>query len=152
MKEYIFGCIAVGFITAIAMHLSHSAYKSTTRIATGLMLLLFVLTPVSALIRGLADLKLPSAPSPELPGEDEYTEVAEDAFCLGIGEAIAERYSVTASDITVLCDGFNFETVSAERIYITLRGEARVLDYRAVKDYIENNINVGECDVRIDVG
>ena len=152
MGEYIFGCIATGLVSAVGTHLSHKELKSSVRLAMGLILLLSILAPLFSAVGALDSIELPRWDGSDINSGGEYSECAEEAFCLGISRAIAERYSTDHSYVRVMCDGFDFETMSAKRVYVTLTKEARAVDYRAVKQYVKENINTEECDVEIEIG
>ena len=55
------------------------------------------------------------------------------AFENGIAEYIAEEYAVDTSAVLVNVDGFDMASLRAERIYVTLSGEAILLDYKKIE-------------------
>ena len=151
MREYIFGAIILSLITAIAIHLTHTSLSEPARVAMGLVLLLFVASPIASVFNTILNLKIPETGSEEIIFKGGCDEVGEEAFCQGVASLLSDRYSVSASGFIVICEGFNLETLSADIVSVTLIEEAAKLDYREIKAYIEDNLKVKECDVKIEV-
>lgn len=75
------------------------------------------------------------------------------AFEEGIAEYIALEYKVSESDVLVTVDGFDMEKLLAERVYVTLRGGAVLLDYKRLEDELGKQFTCGgECEVSINIG
>lgn len=148
MKEYILSLLCVGIICSVSVAVAHEGTKSSVRMATGLILLLTMITPVL----GIADffsegaLRLPDIEQSQHTGG--YAEVAEQAFEEGICEAVCESFAVERGDVSADCRGFDFESMRAAEIYIELRGGAVLADYRAIADYAARNFTEdGRCYV-----
>jgi hypothetical protein len=75
----------------------------------------------------------------------------EEFFADGVALAVAEKFSLDRDDIRVSLRNFNIENMSAERIRLTLSGVAALADYKAVERYV-NSLDIGECDVEIEIG
>lgn len=149
MKEYLISAVTLGLIAGIALHLAHRELLPAVRTAAGVVLLSFVVLPIGSMLRALPELEIPDFDGSVLaPGGIEAE--GEDAFCLGIERAVASRFSVKSQDVSVSCDGFKLEGLSAERVTVVLSGSAARLDYRAVRDYIEESLEVLSCEVRIE--
>lgn len=152
MREYgmmIFGVAAVISVCGFA------AYKGgkdiAVRFALAVLLVYTVITPITRLISGES-----GAPSFDYEfdpdGYDaDYIDVARDAFCLGIENAVCAEFSLESGDVRTSVVGFDFETMSAERIRVTLSGAAVFADYKGIENYV-NSLGVGRCDAEIEIG
>lgn len=149
MKEYIISSITLGLISGIILHLAHRELLPTVRTAAGIVLLSFVIIPIGGFIRALPNIEIPDFGTSELLPDGIHRE-GEEAFEIGIARAVAERFSVSADGVSVQCGGFSLEELSAERVTVVLSGDAARLDYRAVRSYIEENLEVKRCEVRIE--
>ena len=152
MKEYIFGCILISLIAGIALRLCHLSLREPTKIAVGIATLLFVSSPFLYLLDGAFRIELPSLEFSEVWGEGRFDEVGKEAYVRGVKLALAEKYGADTDSFAVTVDGFDTETLSAERLTVTLTGKAALLDYRAVCEYLENSLKIGECRVNVDIG
>ena len=76
--------------------------------------------------------------------------MAEEAFKDGISEILSQKYSLPKEDFAVKLEKFDFATMRAERISITLRSGAVVCDPLAVERYI-NSYGIGECHAEIGI-
>ena len=81
----------------------------------------------------------------------EVDAVAEEAFAEGIARAVASKFSLPEEDIRVTVQGFDFSSMSAERIRIFLSGRAALADYKQIEKYI-NEQQMGECECEIEIG
>ena len=117
--------------------------------AISVILLLATVAPVAAFISQLS-VKLPDLPT--LPDTEvgEYAEVAREAFCDGIAELLAEKYSLSVDAFAVKCDGFDFTSMRAESLTVTLRGAAVRCDPLAVEKFI-NSYGIGVCHAEIGI-
>ncbi len=82
---------------------------------------------------------------------EDYISVAEDAFCEGIKRLVTEKYGLSGESVFVLAEGFDFESMSADRIRIILSGAAALADYKGIEKYI-NDFEMGRCSVEIEIG
>ncbi len=151
MKEYLISCIVLSLIAGISLHLSHRELLPGVRMAAGVLLLSFVIMPLGGFFRTLSELELPSFDGAS-GSSDGITAVGEEAFLEGIARALSQRFGAEPRDFSVSCSGFSLESLSAERVRVVLSGRAALLDYRAVEDYIEENLEVGECECEIKIG
>ena len=79
----------MAFISAVLYHISHSALRDGTRLAMGILLLSFAVAPIGTLLNGAFDIELPK----KEVFDGAYTEVVEEAYCVGIAKALSEKYS-----------------------------------------------------------
>ena len=152
MSTYIGGVAIAALAVSLALHLAHEEMRGVTRIALGLLVILTVAAPVADLARELSegDLSFGELPSVE-EGDPAYADVARRAFEEGVGRAVADELGISADDVEVGCDGFDFSGIRAERIYVTLSGRGAFGDSRAVKDFVESSFG-GRCVVEIEIG
>lgn len=151
MSEYVLGVFAICLAGGVASMLSYGSGKAEI-IVVGIVSLYVILSPVAAeaLSFNLTDY-LQSIEDSAGKVESEYSTVIEDAFAEGISRAIAEKFNLNTEDIRVKLSGFDSETMRAEKIKVTLSGVAAFSDYKAVDSYIDG-LNLGECDVEIEIG
>ena len=75
------------------------------------------------------------------------------AFEDAIREKIADDYGVSKECVLVRADGFDIGSLSAERIFVTLSGEAVFLDYKRIEEEVCSNFTRGgECEVSVNIG
>lgn len=151
MSVYIGGVAIAALAVSLALHITHEQMRSATRVALGLVLILAVAAPVADLVGGLSDIDLKIPNLSEGEENSAYEEVAESAFADGICKAIEDEFGISSGFIEVGFDGFDFEKLEAERIYVTLTGRGALGDPRAVREYVENNFG-GKCVVEIEIG
>ena len=150
MGGYLISAILAGLLGSLCIHLSHTAMRNAVRCALGIIMVLVISRPFVGFIESLSELSFDSSHIGGVAGSEILEEEARESFCLGISRAVADRFSDNEENISVSCDGFVFETMSSDCISVTLRGSAAFLDYRAVREYLANNINTKECKVRIE--
>ena len=150
MSEYFAVVFAVAFVATLGGSILYDGERATaSRTAISVVLLLAVLSPLPALISDLPVLQEPIIPD-GIEGTEEYIRVAEEAFKDGISEMLAQKYSLPEEDFAVKLENFDFATMSAERISVTLRAGAVVCDPLAVERYI-NSYGIGECHAEIGI-
>ena len=152
MRGYIFGCILISLIGGIALHISHTSLREPARISIGIATLLFVSAPFLYLLGGAYEIDLPSPNLSAIWGEEIFDSESKDAYIHGVRLALADKYNTDADCFIVTADGFELETLYVTRLSVTLTGRAALLDYRAVSEYLKNNLNIGECRVNVDIG
>ena len=142
--------LVILFAVALCSFVAYDSEKArASRTALGVILL----AALSGLLADVA-LELKDITSLDaLEYEDvEWAEFAEQSMSgaleRGVRLAVAEKFSFSEDDIRVECRGFNLETVSAERISITLYGGAAISDIRAVREYVEGE-GLGDCEVKV---
>lgn len=152
MKEYLLSVFAICTVVGLVSFLSHGKLRSAERIVLGIITLYVILSPLPSAIKNF-DVDDFFSFDTDGVGEQggDISEVAEEAFARGVALAVAEEFSLEASDIRVRVEGFDFEKMSAERIRVTLSGRASTADYRAVEEYL-NKQQFGRCEVEIEIG
>jgi hypothetical protein len=77
----------------------------------------------------------------------------EDAFEDGIAQYVSDRWGVDRECIVVNVDGFDMESLTAQRIYVTLAGMGALVDYKRIEEaLIEKFTRDGECEVSLKIG
>ncbi len=149
MKEYLFGCIILSLISAVLTETVPSSLEPGVKSAVGVGLVVFATIPLGSMISSILTNPVPDIPS--LDGsESSFYETSESAYKEGVALLLADKYSCQKSDFAVTVDGFNAESLSAECIHITLSGDAVLLDYRALSEYVTESLKVVKCDVQIE--
>ena len=142
MREYLFGIIAVGTLTAVALSVSHDSMRTATRLALGVITLLCVVTPVIGAVGQLRDFDLSAPVPPDTQPEGGYLAVAEEAFCDGIERALGERLGIDPNSVSAECRGFELEQMRAEWINVKISGHPNA-DFRLAEDYVRENFTKG---------
>lgn len=155
MREYLVMLIVISAISGFASYASYpSAMERCSKFAISIIVLHVALMPLLSITDEIMDFDFDSFKSEiSLPENEsgEYLEYAEDAFKLGIKKLLYEKYGLDESEVHVVCFGFDFEKMTAEKIKITLSGKAALADYRAIEEYMEKN-KLGDCEVNISLG
>ena len=150
MSTYVTLFLSVGITAALGGTLLYDGERATvSRTAISVILLLAIVTPVAAFISQLS-VKLPDLPPLPDTAEGEYAEVAREAFCDGIAELLAEKYSLPKDAFAVKCESFDFTSMTAESLTVTLRGAAVRCDPLAVEKFI-NSYGIGVCHAEIGI-
>ena len=150
MSTYIGLIVSVGIVAAVGGALLYDGEREgASRTAISLILLLAAVAPVAAFVSQLSF----TAPTlPDLPTieDGEYTDVAREAFCDGIRTLLSEKFSLSEDCFAVKCEGFDFTSMRAERLTVTLRGAALRCDPLAVEKFI-NSYEIGVCHAEIGI-
>ena len=150
MNAYIGLIISVGIVAALGGGLLYDGEREgASRGAISVILLLATIAPVAAFVSQLS-LKAPTLPDLPAAEDGEYTEVAREAFCDGIRTLLSENYSLSEDCFAVKCEGFDFTSMRAERLTVTLRGAAVRCDPLAVEKFI-NSYEIGDCHAEIGI-
>lgn len=154
INEYIVYTICVAVISGITSLISHPSGAKESNMALGVICLLSLAVPALNLFSSFTDIPtLDSIPAySEIQGG--YTDVSEAAFSAGVRKGIAEEFDLAIDEVRVDIRGFDFETMRASELVITLSGAARGADVRSMRVWAEDNflIEGGKCEVVIDVG
>ena len=152
LREYFCAALSLCVFISVAIGVAHTRLKKAVSFGAGILIICSIMLPLVDVLRNfdvddvfdkiLADVDYDGA-------TDDSIELA---FESGIAEYIAEKYTVETSSILVNADGFDMATLRAERIYVTLSGEAIRLDYKRIENEIRDQFTYGgECEVSINV-
>ena len=151
MNEYFSLVFSVGFVAALAGFVSYDGGKSTAlRSAIGVILLLAIISPVSRLVTEMSGGSLPELSPPDGELSEEYAETAREALEEGLAELLAEEYSIDKESFSVKLEGFDFSTMKASKIIVTLYGRAAFCDPLAIESFV-NGSGIGECYAKIGI-
>lgn len=151
MREYFLSVYALSALLAVISFLIPAGREGdAVRRGISALALCAVLTPVCIAVRGAAGADISDFFPGEIPDETLYAERSEEAFCLGIRKAIAERFSIDPENVSVSVTGYDPGSVRAERICVVLRGRAAIADTRGIRAYV-SGLGVGECEVELEI-
>lgn len=152
LREYFLGLVSLSVFLSLLVGIAHPRMASSVRVGAGILVICAFLLPIVDII-GDFDI------DKELDGifdgidYDSTDSAIELAFESGVSQYVAERYGVDPECVTVRADGFDISSLGAKRIYVTLSGEAVLLDYKRMEaDLTELFCPSGECEVMIDLG
>ena len=152
MKEYALTVFSICLISAVLTKVSFGGKDDVSKIAVSVITLYVIISP---LVSGIGNIKSEDIISPEWsyssPTNGDYIKVSEEAFAKGVARAIEDRFSLKRESVSVRLFGFDFESMSAQKIKIILSGLSATADYRAVLAYAES-MDIGECEVDIEIG
>lgn len=146
MSEYLVTIFAASAISAISAFVFFSKRQEKVAAAAfGIILVSAIISPLLSIYRVIGEEDFYKT---EQKDEDAFSEVVEESFCDGIESAVADKYSLSEEDISAEVFGFSKDSMSAEKIVITLRGKASFTDLVSIRHFIEEN-NLGKCEVLI---
>ena len=142
--------LVILFAVALCSFIAYDPERArASRTALGVILLAALSALLSDVALELKDITYSgSLEYEDAEGADFAEQSMSDALERGIRLAVAEKFSFSEENVFVECRGFDLETVSAERISITLSGRAALADIRAVREYVEGE-GLGDCEVRV---
>ena len=133
--------------------LCHLSYPGTNerlvRLVSSVLLLFAVVNPIGTLIANMEDITpdILDFTRPDYT-TGEYLEVSREAFEDGISRVVADEFSIPQDDVRVVAIGFDFSSMSAEKINVILTGKAIVADYKKIERYVTEQ-GLGECEVKV---
>ncbi|MBR7116730.1 MAG: hypothetical protein IKC87_03380 [Clostridia bacterium] len=147
--------LALGLSASLGLicALSHPSFSKETEMAVGVLCLFAMASPVLSLVGN------PSV-IPELP-DGSYaehfggiTEIGEGAWLEGVASYLSDEYSVSAEDITVYAENFDFYTMRADYIRVSLSGAGVFANLHAMRDDILRSFVAegGGCEVVMNFG
>ena len=150
MGEYLFGIITTSVLLSIVSFLSYSEKNTALKLSLSVLLLYTVVSPiVSGQISTSFEDIFSYVENTDIDVDGEgYKEAVKDAFEEGVRRALCNEFSLSAEEVSVTAVGFNFEDMSAERITVTLTGNAAFANHRGIKDYLFEN---GKYDCEVNV-
>ena len=138
---------------AVGLGATHPRFKNVTNLGVGVLIICAIMLPLVDIIR---DFDMNESLEKML---DEFelgcmTDSAiENAFEDGIAQYVSDRWGIEKECVVVNVDGFDMESLSAQRIYVTLSGRGALADYKRIeKALIEKFTRGGECEVSLKIG
>ncbi len=152
MSEYMSSLFITCAVISVCSMLSYRERRDfSTRFAFGTLIIYVALLPIVKFVSfGGGELSFDLEFDVGDYSED-YKSVAEEAFCEGVGRLISEKYGLKREAVFVLAEGFDFESMSAEKIRVILSDTAAFADYKGIEKYI-NEQGLGRCNVEIEIG
>ena len=153
LKEYFGGVLALCALISVALGVAHPRLKRTVSFGAGILIISAIMLPLVDIIR---DFDAGDAISDIFEGiefEDKTDSSIEIAFEEGIAEYVAATHGLEVGCVDVRVDGFDMESLRAERIYVTLSGKAALIDYKRLEAELrESFTSGGECEVSLNIG
>ena len=117
--------------------------------AAAAVMLSVTVSPVYALLTGVydyvSDVGFVCEESVDM-NETEFSQSAEEAFCLGIELFICDELSIPEEDVIVSASNFDSINMRAERITVFLKGGTAFSDHRAILALLSKN-GFKNCEV-----
>lgn len=156
MKEYLICVILISFVSSVASYVAYpSAMEKSARCAVMTVVIAVSLSPIAAAIGNMGSFSVKDFISNDVLLGDELSEehvkVAKEAFAKGIKKLLFEKFGICETDSAVAVIGFDFKSMRAQKIKITLNGKSAFADYRSIEEYVEK-CGLGECEVNISFG
>ena len=120
-----------------------------SRFALAVILFASLSLPLVSAVKGISDIDFDY--SYEIGPSSAVTEAVEDAFSLGIAQAVRDEFSIKKDDISVTVGGFDSEKMRAVSIFVTLSGRAAFMDLGAIEDFVDG-LGLGKCVLEVSLG
>ena len=138
---------------AVAQGVAHPRFSAITSFGAGVLVICAIMLPLVDIIR---DFDVNSSLDDILSGI-EYGDATDSsielAFEDGLAEYISVKWEIDREDVSVRVDGFDMESLTAERIYVTLGGKGLLVDYKRIEEALALEFTrEGECEVSLDLG
>ena len=148
MKDaVIYVIFAVLSVTVVAFA-SYSPNDKWSKCALGVILLASLSLPLSGALSSLSEISFDMSSLGGAEYEDGKTNVAGEAYAVGVRTLICERYGIDNELVSVELYNFSFTDMRAEKIYVTLHGTAVLADTRSICEYLTSCLGC-ECEVNI---
>lgn len=152
LREYFINTVGVALAISLALSITHPRLKKATAFSFGVLTICAVLLPLVDLLGGFDIDKTLNGIFDGFNYEASDSAI-ELAFEDAIREKIADDYGVSKECVLVRADGFDIGSLSAERIFVTLSGEAVFLDYKRIEEEVSVDFTRGgECEVSVNIG
>lgn len=152
LKEYLKDILILCAIVALMLGVSHFRLRGAIRISAGIILICAILLPLVDIIKDFEQEFDSDIYFKDFDAELSDNAI-EGAFEDGVARYLADEYRVDTALISVNADGFDMGKMRAERIYVTLRGEAVRLDFKRIENEVAKEFtDGGECEVTLEIG
>ena len=143
MREYLLTVFVVSAAAAICGELTYRTGELGYRLAAGILVAYVTLAPVPRLIESFNIEDYMPSEDAKLSDSEAY-EVAKDAFCTGIENAVCDKFSISGEDISVSVKGFDLAKMRCEKISVFLSGKGVFRDFEEIKRFV-GGLGYGEC-------
>ena len=153
LDSYFGGIMTLCLFLAVGAGVAHPKFRSATNLGAGVLIICSIMLPLVDIIR---DFDMDNS-FEKMLDELEYSGMTDGAIELafedGIAEYVSDRWKIDKDSVTVNADGFDMESLTAERIYVTLGGKGAWVDYKRIEEVlIEEFTRDGECEVSLRIG
>ena len=145
MGQYLSSVTILAIILDLLEALSAERYKTLTRAAVSIILVIAIITPLPALmgkIRGELDFSLDDS----IGGED----IRLASFEEGVARYIASEFNLAREDVEVEAIKFSPTEMKAEKILIILSGKAVTANYKKIERDV-GQLGIGEVEVKVEI-
>ncbi len=150
MREYIIAVLSASALLAVLSLLSYKSDGAGKKLAFAVLFIWACFVPIARNLINFDETKLSDFDFDISDYDEDYLQVAHDAFASGVASAICEKFSLDGEGVRVLVEGFDFESMTASHIRVFLSGRAVYASYKDIEKYIEDS-GLGECDVEIEI-
>ena len=150
LENYFAEIFAAAAVVTVCSMLAYKGGRAT-KFALSVLLVYTVLTPLSAIIPSFGGLLSDGGLSDIGGFSKDYEEVAESAFCEGADKLICSELGLDSEGVRVVCRGFDYKNMRAERVSVILSGRCITADSLKIKRLVEEG-GLGECEVQIEIG
>lgn len=150
LSEYFLTVVGVSALVAVFELFSYSGGEDAgERLAVSAIMICLIAAPVIPLAESLHELDFSEIfeGGGEAFEDGAYIEVGEEAFKEGVAKLLKEKWGLDGDESVVTVVGFDFDTMSAERIIITLLSKGASVDFHEIEAYIEE-AGLGMCEVK----
>ena len=142
--EFLYTLIILTVAVGVGGAICHGGMRDAVRGALGVLLLASMILPFIGAVSRLPDIEISGDGFEVDGGLEEITSVA---FAKGVGDAIADEFSMKESPDVILRD-FSPSELLAGSITVVIPGSSPTVDFRRVRDFVEQNFTrVGGCEV-----
>ena len=149
LSEYFVNVVLISALAAFAELISYGGGEERGhKIAVSVILLYSLISPLVPLAESLGNFDMEElvGGAEELSG-GAYLEVGEEAFREGILRSITEKWDLEKEKTVVSIIGFDFESMTCERVIVKLLSRGVLVDFHEIEAYIEA-AGIGECEVK----
>ncbi len=138
---------------ALVSLLSFIAYQKTdgrsVKLALGVILISSLISPVGEVISMISEIN-PEYEYGASDGGEMREKAIEDAFCEGVAEAVADKFSLDAKLISVSAVGFDADKMRCEVLRVRLYGVAALADGAGIERFLaECGADRGEVMIQL---
>ena len=153
LNSYFSVIMTLCLFLAVAQSVAHPRFATVTNLGAGVLVICAIMLPLVDIIR---DFDVNDFYD-KLLEDIEYTDATDSsielAFEEGIADYVSQEWGVDKEDVSVRADGFDMESLTAERIYVTLSRKGLLLDYKRIEEKLALEFTRGgDCEVSLDLG
>lgn len=152
MIEYMQAVFIVSAIFSLLGKISYkSALDSARRIGFGILFVFVITAPLFTMLGEISKTDIDKIFSDFESYEGADYAVAELSLEEGILKCISNEFNIKEENLVVMVENFDISKRRADRVRVILSGAAITADYNKIENYVES-LEIGECDVEIEIG